>query len=243
MTEDIASNCRALAASILSEEDARTRMQFCRRAIGLGRNAVNSAEGMSDTELLEVQNTLRLAYRASRGTCNPNASIAKLAKVRMERAGIKHLPIVSATRSRIVGTDTACLAVSGAKLPEKWYETPHALAAMNAEEFALMSVGADGSYSVCLRYIDANDHYLESPEYKKVVEVSPPMAVTIGTERVFFGAAEAVEDGVGFGIANGRYICSVTSLRSGRHPRFLATLIRSDDPLPEVYQLPEFREV
>ena len=83
MEEDIVSSCRDLAASILSEGDARTRMQHCRRAIGLGRQAVKSAEGMSGTELLEVQDTLRLAFRASRGTYNPNASITKLAKLRM----------------------------------------------------------------------------------------------------------------------------------------------------------------
>ena len=243
MEEDIVSSCRDLAASILSEGDARTRMQHCRRAIGLGRQAVKYAEGMSGTELLEVQDTLRLAFRASRGTYNPNASITKLAKLRMERAGIMQLPIVSATESRIIGTDTACLAVSDEKLSEKWFETQHATAAMNAEDFALMGVGADGSYSICIRLIDADDHYLESSEYKKVVEVSPPVAIKIRTERVFFGAAEAVEDGVGFRIANGRYICSVTSLRSGRHLRFIATLIRSDEPVPEVHQLPEFREV
>ena len=243
LEDDIVNNCRALTASILSEDDARARMQCCRRAIGLGRNAVKASDCMSDADLVEVQNTLRLAYRASRGTYNPNASITKLAKVRMARAGISQLPIVSATRPRLVGTETACLAVSSNKLPENWFETPRAIKQMNAESYALMGVGADGTYSVCLRLIEADDHFLESPEYKKVVEVSPPMAVKIENEKVFFGAPEKIEDGAGFSLANGRYTCSVTSLRFGRYLRFIATLIRSDDTVPEVHQLPEFREV
>ena len=243
MEENIPATCRALAESILSEKDSRNRMKQCRQAIGLGRNAVKNAEGMSDAELLDVQNTLRLAFRASRGIYNPNTSITKLARLRMERAGITKLPVISATRPKLVGTDAACLAVSDVKLPEKWFDTSRAIAAMNAEEFALMSVGADGTYSVCLRLIDANDHYLEASEYKKVIEVSPLMAIRIETGRVYFGAAEALEDGVGFQIANGRYVCSMTTLRSGPHLRFLATLIQSRDPVSEIHQLPEFREV
>lgn len=198
---------------------------------------------MSDADLLDVQETLRLAYRASRGTYNPNASITKLAKVRMERAGLAQLPIVSATRPKLVGTDTACLAVSSGTLPENWFLTSSAIKHMNSERYALMGVGSDGSYSVCLRLIDAGDHFLKSPEYKKVVEVSPPMAIKVENEHVFFGAADAIEGGAGFGLANGRYICSVTSLRSGRYLRFIATLIRSDNDVPEIYGIPEFREI
>ena len=242
MKDYVANECRALGTSILSEDDARTRMQYCRRAIGLGRIAVKTAESMSEADVLDVQETLRLAYRASRGTYNPNASITKLAQVRMARAGFAQLPIVSATRPKLVGTDTACLAVSSRHLPEKWFDTPTAIKQMNEARYAVMGVGSDGSYSVCIRLIDATDHFLENAEYKKVIEVTPPMAIKIENEIVFFGAPEAIKDGTGLQVANGRYICSVSSLRSGRYLRFIATLIRSDDDVPEVHQLPEFRE-
>lgn len=242
LKDDVANECRALGTSILSEDDARTRMQYCRRAIGLGRKAVKTAESMSEADLLDIQETLRIAYRASRGTYNPNASITKLAQVRMARAGLEQLPIVSATRPKLTGTDTACLAVSSEPLPEKWFDTPTAIEHMNEARYAVMGVGSDGSYSLCIRIIDATDHFLENPEYKKVIEVSPPIAIKIKNEMVFFGAPEAIKDGVGLRAANGRYICSVSSLRSGRYLRFVATLIRSDGDVPEVHQLPEFRE-
>ncbi|MEO0859409.1 MAG: hypothetical protein AAFY65_02260 [Pseudomonadota bacterium] len=243
MEENIAVECRTLRTSILSEDDALTRMQFCRRALGLGHLAVKTAEDLSETELLDVQETLRLAYRASRGTYNPNASITKLAKVRMARAGFAQLPIISATRPKLIGTDTASLAVSSKPLPDKWYDTATAIKHMNEARYAVMGVGSDGSYSVCIRLIDATDHFLENPEYKKVIEVSPPMAIKIENETVLFGAAESIKDGTGFRVANGRYICSVTSLRSGRYLRFIATLIRSHDNVPEIHRWPEFREV
>jgi hypothetical protein len=241
--DDIANECRALRTSILSEDDARTRMQLCRRALGLGRTAVKTAEVMSEADLVDIQETLRLAFRASRGTYNPNASITKLSQARMARAGFAQLPIISATRPKLISTDTASLAVSSKPLPERWYDAPTALKDMNAARYAVMGVGSDGSYSVCLRLIDATDHFLENPEYKKVIEVSPPMAIKIENESVLFGAPEAIEDGTGLRVANGRYICSVTSLRSGRYLRFIATLIRSQDDIPELHQWPEFREV
>lgn len=243
LKDNIAVECKALRTSILSEDDARTRMQFCRRALGLGRLAVKTAEDLSETELLDVQETLRLAYRASRGTYNPNASITKLAKVRMARAGFAQLPIISATRPKLIGTDTASLAVSSKPLPDKWYDTATAIKQMNEARYAVMGVGSDGSYSVCIRLIDATDHFLENPEYKKIIEVSPPMAIKIENETVLFGATESLKDGAGIRVANGRYICSVTSLRSGRYLRFIATLIRSNDDVPEIHQWPEFREV
>ena len=243
MEDDIANECRALRTSILSEDDARTRMQLCRRALGLGRTAVKTAEGMSEADLLDIQETLRLAFRASRGTYNPNALITKLAQVRMARADFAQLPIISATKPKLIGTDTASLAVSSKPLPENWYDTPTALKHMNEARYAVMGVGSDGSYSVCIRLIDATDHFLENPEYKKVIEVSPPIAIKIENEMLFFGAPEALKDGTSLRVENGRYICSVTSLRSGRYLRFIATLIRSDDDVPEVHQWPEFREV
>ena len=104
---------------------------------------------------------------------------------------------------------------------------------MNEARYAVMGVGSDGSYSVCIRLIDATDHFLENAEYKKVIEVTPPMAIKIENEIVFFGAPEAIKDGTDLQVANGRYICSVSSLRSGRYLRFIATLIRSDDDVPE----------
>ena len=242
LEDNIANECRALHVSILSEDDARKRMQYCTRALGLGRTAVKTADNMSEADLLDVQETLRLAYRASRGTYNPNASITKLAKVRMARAGYTQLPIVSATRLKLISTDTASLAVSSKPLHENWFDTQSALKHMNAASYAVMGVGSDGTYSVCLRLIDSADHFLENPEYKKVIEVSPPLAIKIENEKVFFGAAEALEDGAGFRLANGRYICSVTSLRFGKYLRLIATLIRSDDEVPELHQWPEFRE-
>ncbi|MEM9636108.1 MAG: hypothetical protein AAGA94_00550 [Pseudomonadota bacterium] len=243
MDGDIASKCRKLATSIRSEGDARTRLKYCRQAIGFGRTAVKTAYTLSDTDLSDVQDTLRLAGRASRGTYNPNASITKLAKVRMERAGLTQLPLISATRTKLVGTDTACLAISSQTLPGNWFDTHIAIKQMNAASYAVMSVGSDGSYSVCLRLIDAHHHFLEHPEYKRVIEVSPALAIRVENEQIFFGAAEAIKKGVGFKLANGRYICSVTSLRSGRYLRFIATLIRSDEDVPAIHQLPEFREV
>jgi len=161
----------------------------------------------------------------------------------MERAGLTQLPIVISTRPKLVDTDTACLAISSQALSENWFETQSAIKQMNSANYAVMGVGSDGSYSVCLRLINANDHYLEMPEYKKVVEVSPPFAIKVENEQMFFGAAEAIENGVGFQLANGRYICSVASLRSGRYPRFIATLIRSNEPVPVIHQWPEFREL
>lgn len=243
MESDIASKCRELATSINSEDDARTRLQYCRQAIALGRTAVRTADTLSDTDLSDVQDTLRLAFRASRGTYNPNASITKLAKVRMERAGLTQLPIVSATRPKLVGTNSACLAISSQPLSGNWFDTHSAIKQMNLASYAVLSVGSDAFYSVILRLINADDHFLEYPEYKKVIEVSPPLAIRVENEQILFGAAEALENGVGFQLANGRYICSVSSLRSGRYPRFVATLIRSDDDVPAIHQLPEFREV
>ena len=177
MDNDVLETARALTDSINTEADARTRMQFCRRAIGLGRSAVREAESLSDADVVEVQNTLRLAHRSSLGMYNPNASITKLAKFRMERLGISKLPILSATRPKKVGTDTACLALSDGCLSGDWFDTPTALTAMNEERYGLAGVGADGVYSVCLRLIDATDHFLEPPEYKHVVEVLPTFAV------------------------------------------------------------------
>ena len=127
LEDNIANECRALHVSILSEDDARKLMQYCRRALGLGRTAVKTADNMSEADLLDVQETLRLAYRASRGTYNPNASITKLAKVRMARAGYTQLPIVSATRPKLISTDTASLAVSSKPLHENWFDTQSAL--------------------------------------------------------------------------------------------------------------------
>lgn len=114
---------------------------------------------------------------------------------------------------------------------------------MNEGQYLVISVGADGSYSLYLRLIEASDHFLESQEYKRVVKVLPPVAIRVENKQVFFGAAESVEVGGGLCVENGRCTCSVASLRSGRNLQFIATLIRSDDNIPEVYQFPEFREV
>lgn len=48
LEDEVANECRALADSILSEEDARTRMQYCRRSLGLGRSAIKVAQDISD---------------------------------------------------------------------------------------------------------------------------------------------------------------------------------------------------
>jgi len=233
---------RALAKDIAAETDARTRMQFCRRAIGLGRLAVKEANALLDTDIIEVQDTLRLAHRSSLGMYNPNASITKLAKFRMERLGILTLPLLSATKPKYVGTDTACLALSDNTLPDDWIDTSKALLAMNKEKYGLIGVGADGEYSLGLRLLDTTDHFLEPAEYKKVVEVLPPFAIKVKKERMYFGAAENLSNGAGFLIANGRYVCSLATLRIGPRLRFLATIIQSDQPVPSVHQLPELRE-
>ena len=217
-------------------------MRYCRQAIGLGRTAVKVAENLSDEDLLVVQASLRLAYRTSRGIHNTNTSITKLAKLRMHRTGLTQLPLVSATRPKRVTTESACLAVSSMALPACWFETSSALKSMNAGRYAVLGLEADGKYSLQLRLIDASDHFLEIPEYKRVIEVSPPMVILVENQRVLFGAADALEDGVGFSVENGRYICSVTSLRSGRHRRLIATLIRSDEDVPEIHQMPDLRE-
>ena len=243
MISDILDQTRSLFNCIAAEEDARTRMQHCRRAIGLGRSAVREADLLSDAEIIEVQDTLRLAHRVSLGMYNLNTSITKLAKFRMERLGILQLPILSATKPKNVVTDTACLAISDSNLPDNWYDTSKAVEAMNAEQFGLAGVGSDGVYSVCLRLIDAKDHFLEPAEYKNVVEVLPAFAISVDAGRLYFGPAENLQRGVGFLIANGRYVCSLATIRSGRRLRFLATMIQSDDPVPNVHQIPDFREI
>ena len=239
MTKDIVSAARDLNESIVQEADARKRMQLCRRAIGLGRTAVKEADTLSDAEVIEIQDTLRLAHQASRGLHNPNATITKLAKVQLDRLGISALPIISATKPKRVSTDAACLALSDKGLPDNWFDTSNALEGMNAEKFGLVGVGADGAYSVCLRLIDLSEHFLEPGEYKKIVEVLPPFAIKVHTERLYFGAAENLESGADLSLANGRYTCSIATLRSGKSRRLLATVIKSDKPVPVVHQIPE----
>lgn len=234
---------RSLEKSIANEKDARSRMQYCRRAIALGRSAVREADALSDRDIEEIQNTLRFAHRVSLGMYNPNASITKLAKYRMERLGLQALPIIGVTKPKNVGTDVACLALSDDNLPDSWFDTATALQAINAEQYGLVGVGADGIYSVCLRHIDAKDHFLEPAEYKNIVEVLPPFAVQVTSGALCFGPAENLRSGATLPVPNGRYVCSLATIRSGRRLRFLATVFEGDMSVPAAHQLLEFREL
>ncbi|MEM1277908.1 MAG: DUF6386 family protein [Pseudomonadota bacterium] len=240
---DLPAAARALADSIVAETDPRTRMQLCKRSIGLGRQAVKDAESLSDRQIVAIQETLRLAHRVSLGTYNPNTSITKLAKVRMERLGLTSLPILGETRPKRVLTDTACLAISDRELEGDWFDTLTALSAINAGRYGLLGVGADGAYSVCLRLIDAEEHFHEPVEYKRIVEVSPVFALRVGTGRLVFGAAENLMQGGALEVENGRYLVVISSLRSGPRLRFIATALRSEAPVADFHQLPDLREL
>ncbi len=239
----IAVDCKRLVATIDAEKDMRTRMRHCRQALGLGRQAVLEVGRLSDEDIATVQSTLRFAQRVSKGFCNPNVFITRLAEIRMRRLGLEKLPLVSMTKPKRVITESACLAIADAELPENWADGAVCLEAANAGRYVVAGTGADGCYSVIIRLLDADEPFLEPPEYKRVVEALPPFALNVSTGFVLFGAAEVLGKGAVLAAANGRYGCQLVSLRSGSALRIIATLISCGDVAEPFQQLPEFHEI
>lgn len=240
---EIALASRQLAEDIKGEQDPRNRMRLCRKALGVGKTAVAEADHLADDEISDIQAMLRLAHRTSKGIYNPNTSITKLAKKRMERLGLVKLPVIRATRPKLVGTETACLSIADRELPENWWDTGSALEAINSGRYMLAGVGADGVCSLCIRLVAAREPFLDPPEYKKVIEALPNFSLRIESGQIWFGSAENVAGGVGFPLENGQYLGSVVSLRSGRNLRHVATIVRSESRTDVFHQLPEFREL
>ncbi|MGG7565777.1 hypothetical protein ACQ5SO_06385 [Rhodovulum sp. DZ06] len=218
-------------------------MKLRRRAIGLGQDAVRAAGTLEAGPLDAAIAALRAAHAASRGVYNPNASITKLAKRRMELAGLSELPLIAAPRAKGVGTDTACLAIACGPLPELFGDQPVAVAGMNAGRFFLFSTGADGRYSCALRLAEAEAPFLKPGEYKLVVEATPPFRLNMTVGRIFFGAAEDVARGTSVPAADGAWTGQVVSLRSGRGLRHVATLIPGAAPVSPFHAIPEMREL
>ena len=217
-------------------------MRYCRQALGLGREALQKAEQLTDEDMRAVQSILRVAQRASKGFCDTNAPITKLAAIRMEQLGLTRLPVINETRPKRVITDGACLAIADGELPENCWETHTAVAALNEGRYLLAGVGADGAYSVILRHLDADEPFLNPQEYKKVVESLPPFRLNVSTGRVLFGALDCITKGGVLPVENGSYQGQLVSLSSGRGVRFVATLVRDGGPVDPFYQMPEFRE-
>lgn len=227
----LSDKCIALENEINSESDPRRRIKLCRQGLGIGRDATRNAETLTEDEIHQLQATLRLVHSTSRGICNPNTHITKLAKTLMAKRGLDALPLLEKTRPKIVGTDTASLAIAAKDLPQDWYEPSAIIQGMEQQEFYAFGTGFDGGFSVCLRLLEGDSPFLDPKEYKRVVEALPPFALTIDNGGLFFGAAENVTAGVYLALETGRYVGTVVSLRSGRGLRLICTLIRSDQPV------------
>ena len=240
--KDLLARRAALHEEIKHETNPRKRMQLCRKSLGLGKHAVKLAAKLTSDQIYDIQETLRLANRVSKGFQNANTSISKLAKARMEKLGINELNIRSYSRPRRVGTDTACLALSDAELEENWFESSVSLTRINEGAFFLLSIGADGINSLVLRILDMDELMLEPSEYKRVVEVSPVFRIEVSSGKLFFGAPENITAGVSIPASNGIYHGTITSLRSGANLKYIATLIQSSKPVEKLYQVPVFQE-
>lgn len=238
----IADACDQLSQTIKAESDVRLRMRQCRQALGLGRQAVLGAEGLTDADIQALQSVLRLARRASNGFCDTNILMTQLAAIRMDRLGFSRLPVIGETKAKRVRTETASLALADAVLPEGWWDTQAALDAANAGRYLVAGTGADGPCSVILRQLDCDEPFLVPQEYKKVLETLPPFRLTVTTGRVLFGAAENLGAGVALPIGNGTYLGQLVSLRSGVSLKIIATLVRDGGPVDPFHQLPEFRD-
>jgi hypothetical protein len=236
---DVAAATRNLRGRLENAPDVRQRMKLCREAVGLGKAALKSTENLGDGAVDDLVALLRVAHTASRGFENPSAVISKLSRIRLERRGITELPLISTTRSRVVGTDAACFALADRPLPGGWPDTSAALTAMNAGRYALAELGADGGYSACLRLVDAPEPFLDLSEYAKILDVTSPFAIHVETGTLMFGAAENLAAGVALALENGRYIGSVTALRSGRGTKLVATVVRSEAEVEPFHTLPD----
>jgi len=218
-------------------------MQHCRKSIGLGKCAVKLASELTPDQICDIQETLRLANRVSKGFQNANTSISKLAKARMEKLGIIGLEILYSTRVRRVETNTACLALSDSELDEKWFDPNFSISKINEGAFFILGIGSDGINSLVLRILNMDEALLEPAEYKRVVEVSPIFRIKVLSGKLFFGAPENITVGASIPVPNGIYHGTITSLRSGANLKYIASLIQSNKPIEKLYQLPEFQEL
>lgn len=239
----IANACDHLAAAIGAQRDARERMRQCRQVLGFGRQAVLDAALLDADDVVALQSVLRLARRASNGFCDTSTLMTKLAAIRMTQLGFVQLPVVCETKPKRIRTEAACLAVADNELPAGWWDTQTSLEAANAGRYLVAGIGADGACTVMLRHIDADEPFLNPREYKSVVESLPLFRLSVSTGRVFFGAAESLRGGVGLSLENGSYCCELTTLRSGRAVKVVATLVRGDKAVDPIVQAPAFRDL
>ncbi|MDJ0612690.1 MAG: hypothetical protein QNJ29_03375 [Rhizobiaceae bacterium] len=160
---------------------------------------------------------------------------------KLEQTGVAECSTISNSRRRVI-SDTATLCVSeSADLAQR--DLQSSFSEISRKDFSKavrIGLGADGRYSLELRYVDAVRPQLELAEYKRVLYASPTGRLGLTNGQTYFGAAEDITKGAVLKVPVGTYALQFFALGTVNTWKMVAVISQSKNNVPYWTSEPKF---
>lgn len=238
---DAKAEIEALTGQIEHERDPRKRIKLARRLAFAGASLAATEDETALADLDLGINALSLARRSGAVTDDLNRSQAQLSRRRLEVLGCAEAEILGEAKKTVL-VDTACLAAAADPDLDTVFltwENDQILEAMNDGRFFLARFGADGRYRVALRWLEASEPVLKAEEYRYLENSSEPGYLRVETGRLFFGAAEKLDQAAALEVPKGLAKIQIFCLRKRASNLVLLVACRCAEPPPPIMRMQE----